>query len=344
MPATAPRRSTDNPPANAPAADPFDPDDFRMGLGDHLEELRVRLILALVGFGLALAVCLFFGTTIISIFCAPLVNTLRDFNVNPQLVDREVGGAFTVYVKISMVCAAAIASPWIVYQLWQFVAAGLYPHERRYITKYLPLSLSLLVGGEIFVFLLVLPWTLQFFIGFSIGVPLTWESRTAPATPAITAPLVTGDSPQVVAPAPPLVAPLLDGDPAKPVERQIWYDSFQKRLKVYIDGKIRVLQFGPDNLIAPQYTLDDYIDLVMAMLLTFGLCFQTPLVVLALVRVGILEPETLKGYRRHVYLALAVLAAAITPGDVITATVALIIPLVLLYELGIWLAKRGAVA
>lgn len=332
MTATARRRSIDA----EPDGDPFDPDGFRMGLGDHLEELRIRLILALVGFGLALAVCLFFGTSIISIFCSPLVNTLRDFNVNPQLVDREVGGAFTVYVKISMVCAGVIASPWIVYQLWQFVAAGLYPHERRYITKYLPLSLSLLVGGEVFVFLLVLPWTLQFFIGFSIGVPLSYESHTAP--------LVTGDSPGVNTATPPLVMPLIDGDPAKPVEREIWYDSFQKRLKVFIDGKIRVLQFGPDNLIAPQYTLDDYINLVLSMLLTFGLCFQTPLVVLALVRVGILEPATLKGYRRHVYLALAAIAAAITPGDVITATVALIVPLVLLYELGIWLAKTGEAA
>jgi sec-independent protein translocase protein TatC len=64
-----------------------------------------------------------------------------------------------------------------------------------------------------------------------------------------------------------------------------------------------------------------------------------PLVVLALVRIGIVEVEQLKTMRRYIYFAIAVLAAAITPGDVITATILLTIPLVMLYELGIWLAR-----
>ena len=60
---------------------------------------------------------------------------------------------------------------------------------------------------------------------------------------------------------------------------------------------------------------------------------------LALVRIGIVEIDQLKSMRRYIYFAIAVLAAAITPGDVITATILLMIPLVLLYELGIWLAR-----
>ena len=75
------------------------------------------------------------------------------------------------------------------------------------------------------------------------------------------------------------------------------------------------------------------------MLLTFGLSFQLPLVVLALVRIGIVDIDQLKAFRRYVYFAITILAAAITPGDVITATILLMIPLIFLYELGIWLAR-----
>ena len=69
-----------------------------------------------------------------------------------------------VFIDISLISAAALASPWILYQLWQFVAAGLYPHERKYVTRYLPLSIALLISGMLFVYFLVLPWTLEFFI------------------------------------------------------------------------------------------------------------------------------------------------------------------------------------
>jgi sec-independent protein translocase protein TatC len=107
-----------------------------------------------------------------------------------------------------------------------------------------------------------------------------------------------------------------------------------------MDGHTRVVPFGPEILASPHITLANYIDLVVGMLITFGLSFQLPLVVLALVRVGIVERQTLKEGRRYVYFGIAVLSAAITPGDTITATVLLTGPLVLLYELGIWLSRE----
>ena len=97
---------------------------------------------------------------------------------------------------------------------------------------------------------------------------------------------------------------------------------------------------GADNLIATDYKLPDYINLVVGMLITFGLSFQLPLVVLALVRVGIVEHETLRTSRQYVYFAIAILACVITPGDYITGTVLLIGPLIALYELGVWLARE----
>jgi len=303
----------------------FDPDEFRMSIGDHLEELRRRMLIALLGFALVAGVSLWFGKDVIAIFCAPLVHALQKYDLPPLLHSEEVGDVFMAYIEISLISAAAIASPWMVYQLWQFVAAGLYPHERKYITKFVPLSLTLLVGGMLFVYFLVLPWTLDFFIGFSTDVPL----------PVMKSPLVH------VAPATQQSVLVIAGDPVKPAEGMLWFDHSQRRLKFFIDGQIKVISFSAENLIATEYNLPEYIDLVVGMLITFGLSFQMPLVVMALARVGIVPIESLRAFRKYVYFGMSILAAAITPGDVITATIALMIPLCLLYELGIWLAVAG---
>ena len=79
--------------------------------------------------------------------------------------------------------------------------------------------------------------------------------------------------------------------------------------------------------------------MVVGLLLAFGISFQLPLVVMALVRVGILDIDFLKRMRRYVYFIMAVIAALIIP-DVVTGMVALMVPLILLYELGLWLAAR----
>ena len=107
----------------------------------------------------------------------------------------------------------------------------------------------------------------------------------------------------------------------------------------FIPTLSKIISFSAQNLIATEYNLPEYIDLVVTMLLTFGLSFQLPLVVMALARIGIVEINTLRSFRKYVYFAMSILAAAITPGDVITATIALMIPLALLYELGLWLAR-----
>lgn len=72
-----------------------------------------------------------------------------------------------MYIKVAFVAGFIIASPWIFYQLWQFVAAGLYPHERRYVHVYLPLSVGLFLLGVFFAFYLALPLVLDFLLGFN---------------------------------------------------------------------------------------------------------------------------------------------------------------------------------
>src|SRR5262245_31203909 len=124
----------------------YDPDQYRMTIGEHLEELRFRLIRALLGLLVAFIGCLVFGKTVISVFCKPLISVLHEYEVNPQIYFTQVSDPFMVYIKISLISAAAIAAPWMIWQLWLFVAAGLYPHERKLVTKYVPLSITLLIA------------------------------------------------------------------------------------------------------------------------------------------------------------------------------------------------------
>jgi Sec-independent protein secretion pathway component TatC len=178
----------------------------------------------------------------------------------------------------------------------------------------------------LFVYFLVLPWTLEFFIAFSTDVPL-------PAQKSPVVQLEPNNRPSGVM--------MIAGDPANPTPGEMWFDTTQKRLKFFINGEVKIISFSAQNLIATEYNMPEYIDLVVGMLLTFGLSFQMPLVVMALARIGIVEIDMLRSFRKYVYFAMSIIAAAITPGDVITATVALMIPLCLLYELGIWLAVMG---
>ena len=310
----------------------FNPDDFRMTVGEHLEDLRRRLILALTGFVIVAVVCLYFGRShIIPAFCAPLEDTLRKYDLSPQLHSDEIPDVFTSMLQISLISAAAIASPWIVWHFWQFVAAGLYPHERQYITKFVPLSIGLLISGMLFVYFFVLPWTLEFFILFSIGVP-----SSNPEPP----PTIIATTQPTTMPAGATSIQIVPDQPKEVREGQIWYNQHTKRVEAVLGGNIRVIGFRADNLIATEYKLDKYINLVVGMLITFGLSFQMPLVVLALVRTNIVERETLKASRKYVYFGIAVLSAVITPGDYITGTVLLIFPLGLLFELGLWLARE----
>ena len=303
-----------------------DPDSFRMSFGEHLEELRTRLILGLSGFVVAFIVCLMFVRDwVFQFLCHPLLDVMRQYELSPQLYDRTGGDTFSIYLKLSAIAATIVASPWLIYQIWMFVAAGLYPAERKTVTRYIPLFCGLLFSGVAFAFYVVLPMTLQFLIFFttSIKLPASYDPVTLPAS-------------SLVLPA----VPQLAGDPSQPIpDGSMWFNSAQSRLKMSIGGKVRTIQYTSENLVAPLIELGDYTDMLLMLLLTFGLSFQTPLAVMLLVRIGIFELEDLKRMRRIVYFALVIVASVITPGDVITATVALVFPLVGLYELGLLLAR-----
>jgi len=302
------------------------PEEYRMTIGEHLEELRRRMILGMVGFVVATIVCMALGERVMIVFCKPYLTAARDAHVTPQFVYTQISEVFMNYLKVSLISALAIASPWMIYQLWQFVAAGLYTHERKVVTKYIPMSIGLLLTGMLFVYFFVMPLTIRWLLEFSSSVPVPSDIQ----------------SPTVqIAPDQVVKIPQFHGDPEKPVENQWWLNDFDGRLKFFFHGQTRVIQFGPERLFAPMISVGDYIDLMLMTLLTFGLAFQMPLVVLAIASIGIVDVQQLRDYRRYVYFAMSILAAVIAPGDVVSAMMALLIPLILLYELGIFMAWMG---
>jgi len=141
--------------------------DTTMSLGDHLEELRMRLIYALAGLVLAAILCLVFGSRIIAFIERPYVHVM---GVEASLQTLAPTDGFVSYVKISLISGLIISSPWVFYHLWMFVAAGLYPHERRYVRLATPFSAILFISGALFFIIVVAPLTLGFLVKFNQGV------------------------------------------------------------------------------------------------------------------------------------------------------------------------------
>lgn len=104
-----------------------------------------------------------------------LITDMRDESLKPRT--DGVDEAFMIYLKVSLIVGVVIASPWIFYQLWLFVAAGLYPHERKYVHTYLPFSIGLFLGGAFFCFFLVIPYVLGFLFDFNIWLGLRPEIK-----------------------------------------------------------------------------------------------------------------------------------------------------------------------
>lgn len=141
--------------------------DTRMSLGEHLEELRWRLILGLAGVLVACCITVWFANDLFTLLCQPLLAALEANGLPPQINFLTVAGPFLVYVKISLVSGIILGSPWLVHQLWRFVSAGLYDSERRLVYVLAPLSALMVVLAVLFTYFAMLPLCLKFFVGFA---------------------------------------------------------------------------------------------------------------------------------------------------------------------------------
>jgi sec-independent protein translocase protein TatC len=310
-----------------------------MSFGEHIEELRVRLILALLGLLVGVVVVflppLYLAAEVMKKMQEPATNALRAFynqeyekkiaqaeavkEVTPLLQARIAADAFatelrkiapglnvpdpqtlrdrtltlpmefsssglikfvqravvqidqsvislapletiTIFFMVALVSGLVLASPWVFYQGWAFIAAGLYRHERNYVRRYLPFSLGLFLSGVFLCFYFVLPLTLTFLLQFN----------------------------------------------------------------VYLG-------------VAPTLRLSEWMGFATLLPLIFGVAFQTPLIMLFLERINIFTVEDFRAKRKMAILIITIAAAVLTPGQDPFSMLLLACPMILLYELGILL-------
>jgi sec-independent protein translocase protein TatC len=158
------------PPPKEEDEDEFDEEDegmLRMSFMGHLEELRSRILRALMGFVAAFLATLIFASDLWKVVQSPAENALRQLGVDPprlaQLAPME---AFSVvWVKVPLVAAIFLASPWIVYQVWAFVAPGLYKKERRLAAPFILVTAGLFITGGLFAYFVAFRFGLVFLLG-----------------------------------------------------------------------------------------------------------------------------------------------------------------------------------
>ncbi|MDX8404811.1 MAG: twin-arginine translocase subunit TatC [Mariprofundus sp.] len=229
-----------------------------MNLTSHLVELKLRLIHSLICLFAVFAVCYGLADTLLGFVLDPLRNQL---NADIPMVFISLPEVFFAQLKISFVFALFIASPYMLYHLWSFIAPGLYKGERDFFLLFLVGSSVLFMLGGYFSYSVVMPMAFGFFLGFA--------------------------------------SPGLDVMPA----------------------------------------VQPYVSLVMTLAFVFGLAFEIPLVCIILVKLGVMSTAAMKKQRRWVFVGAFVLGAILTPPDIISQ-VMLAVPVYLLFEVGVFIARR----
>ena len=296
-----------------------------MSLGDHLEELRKRVIWALAGIIPLLVASFLAGPFLLGLLIAPAKEELLHGGQATSLLATAPFETFGSVLHLSMVVTLLLGSPWILLQLWLFVSPGLYAHERRFVRFLVPLSSVLAVGSVFFVYYAVLPVVLSFFVAFgsSVGTP---KVPTAAVPDGIVLPEI----------------PVLEADPPVPTPGQHWINAKLHQHRFCIgtesNGKpvVRGVELISPTGIVQQYRVSEYLKTILNLGLGFGAGFQLPVVVVMLGWVGIVERWMLTKYRKHAIAISCILSAVLTPADPISMLL-LAIPLCLLYELGIFL-------
>lgn len=317
------------------------PNDFRMPLGDHLEELRARLIHALIGSALALALTFYFGTNIIYWLAQPLMQARLVVGLPPQPITLDPSAGFTsVYLPVSLIAALIIASPWIVFQIWTFIATGLYDYERRVVYILAPFSTIMTVLGVLFTYHILLPVCLMFFLMWSMQYP-TFEA-TEPGWVIQRYAELSGleDQPdvQLSDPATELVFPTYEADPVEPKQGQIWINATDGQIRAHYNGQTRVFLETSSRMMTPMHDLGRFVKFAAMMGLGVVIAFQLPVIMLVLGWSGLIDPTWLTSLRRYALLIAIITGAILTPTDIVSMFV-LAIPLYALYEFGLVLMK-----
>ena len=225
----------------------------------HLIELRDRLVRSLIAVGVVFAVLSYFPgpAALYDLLARPLVAQLP---AGSHLIATNVISPFLVPLKITLLLSFLVALPVVLYQLWAFIAPGLYNHEKRLVLPLVVSSTLLFIGGVAFCYFFVFGRVFHF-----------------------------------------------------------------------------IQSFAPKSVnVAPD--IEAYLGFVLTMFLAFGATFEVPIVVVVLARLGVVSVEKLKSFRGYFIVLAFIVAAVITPPDIVSQ-LSLAIPMCLLYEVGLFAAR-----
>lgn len=228
-------------------------EDQELPFMSHLSELRDRLLRAVLAVILVLFALIPFANRLYTVLAAPLVAALPE---GAQMIAIDPASPFFTPLKVAFLVAVLITAPYILYQLWAFVAPGLYQREQKLAMPLLISSSLLFYTGCAFAYFLVLPVVFAFLAGVT-----------------------------------------------------------------------------PEG-VAMMTDISRYLDFVITLFLAFGLTFEVPVATVILVALGWVELDTLRNSRRYFIVGAFIVAAIVTPPDIISQ-VMLAVPMALLYEVGI---------
>lgn len=318
--------------------------DTTMPLGDHLEELRGRIVKMLIGIVLALVITVIFGFQIIGWLAQPLLLVQDLLNVPAQPIQTDPTAGFTsVYLRVVLIAAVILSAPWIIWQAWQFIVVGLYEHEKKAVHVLAPFSTIMTFLGVLFTYYILLPISLAFFINFVTYYP-EYELDKEPSwvTSVVLSPYEKTDRVQrpddFVFDTAPLNLPTLETGPQAPAEGDVWVNAERNRIEMFTNGQLRVIDQRSVNLITPLPAMNEYIKFATFMMLGSVIAFQLPVIMLVLGWSQLFDPRGIQSIRKYALFVSFALGALLTPADPLSMVV-LAVPLYLLFEFGLILMK-----
>ena len=156
--------------------------DKESGFVSHLIELRQRLINSLICLALLFVLCYFFSEYIYGFLVEPYAEAVKNDDTNRRLIFTALQETFLTYLKVSFFAAFFITSPFLLIQVWKFIAPGLYNHEKKAIMPYLVLTPVLFLLGGMLVYYLIMPLAIKFFLSFesaglNTNLPIQLEAK-----------------------------------------------------------------------------------------------------------------------------------------------------------------------
>jgi sec-independent protein translocase protein TatC len=156
-----------------PLLDPDDDGMPSMSILEHLEELRSRIIRALIGFGVAFLACMTFASQLWKFVQAPGVAAFKEIGRGGFIAIGVMERFSIIYVWTPFVAAIFLAFPWVIYQVWAFISPGLYPRERKWAVPFIACTGGLFVSGGLFAYFVAFRYALVFLLGIGEDVNVT---------------------------------------------------------------------------------------------------------------------------------------------------------------------------